>query len=44
MWYTSYRYMQIGFDFNDASMIKGVKCNFNGQESLGKDLRITLQQ
>ena len=30
--------MQIGSDF------RGVKCNFNGQESLGKDLRITLQQ
>ena len=27
--------MQIGSDF------RGVKCNFNGQESLGKDLRIT---
>tara|TARA_B100000242_G_scaffold290639_1_gene262406 strand:- start:300 stop:1106 length:807 start_codon:yes stop_codon:yes gene_type:complete len=40
------KYVRVGcgFDFNDASMIKGVKCNFNGQESLGKDLRITLQQ
>tara|TARA_Y100000768_G_scaffold313973_1_gene248800 strand:+ start:303 stop:1109 length:807 start_codon:yes stop_codon:yes gene_type:complete len=40
------KYVRVGcgFDFNDASMIKGVKCNFGGLESLDKDLRIGLQQ
>ena len=40
------KYVRVGcgFDFTDASMIKGVKCNFDGHESLDKDLRIGLQQ
>ena len=40
------KYIRVGcgFDFTDASMIKGVKCNFNGEETLDKDLKIRLQQ
>ena len=40
------KYIRVGcgFDFADASMIKGVKCNFNGEETLDKDLKIRLQQ
>ena len=40
------KYVRVGcgFDFTDASMIKGVKCNFDGEEKLDKELRIRLQQ
>ena len=40
------KYIRVGcgFDFADASMIKGVKCNFNGAETMDKDLKISLQQ
>ena len=36
------KYVRIGcgFDFNDASMIKGIKCNFNGQEDMDKEIKI----
>ena len=36
--------MGCGFDFHDASMIKGIKCNFDGQENLDKDIKIQIQQ
>ena len=40
------KYVRIGcgFDFHDASMIKGIKCNFDGQENLDKDIKIQIQQ
>ena len=33
-----------GLDFLDASMIRGVKCNFNGQEDLDKEITIQSQE
>ena len=40
------KYVRVGcgFDFHDASMIKGIKCNFDGQENLDKDIKIQIQQ
>ena len=35
--------MGCGFDFADASMIKGVKSNFKGEETLDKEINIQLQ-
>ena len=32
-----------GYDFSQSSMIKGVKSNFKGQETLSKEINIDLQ-